>query len=255
MNGAIDVEQLTVNYEKTSVLWDINFSIPQGKLVGVIGPNGAGKITLLKSLIGIVSPIAGKIHFYGKPFKQVRQKIAYVPQRSSVDWDFPITAFDLVLMGSYGRLGMLKWASAKEKEKAKKALEKVDMLSLADRQIRKLSGGEQQRLFVARALLQEAEIYLLDEPFAGIDAEAEKRVLAIFENLQQEGKTVVAVHHDLNTAERYFNWIVLLNTCLIASGPTKDVFSKENLYRTYGRSPSLLDEAAKMAQDKTLGLR
>lgn len=255
MNGAIDVEQLTVNYERTSVLWDINFSIPKGKLVGVIGPNGAGKSTLLKSLVGIVSPIAGKIEFDGRSFKQVRQKVAYVPQRSSVDWDFPITAFDLVLMGSYGRLGMLKWANRKEKEKAKKVLEKVGMLPFADRQIRKLSGGEQQKLFVARALLQEAEIYLLDEPFAGIDAEAEKSILALFDTLQREGKTVIAVHHDLNTAEKYFNWIIFLNTCLIASGPTSEVFSKENISRTYGRSPTLLDEAARMAQDKTLGRR
>lgn len=247
MNGSnvLEVEQLTVNYEKTSVLWDINFSIPGGKLVGIIGPNGAGKSSLLKALAGILKPTAGKIRMH--------QQLAYVPQRASVDWEFPITALELVLMGSYGRLGFLKWATKKEKAKAREILALVEMLPFEGRQIGQLSGGQQQRLFVARALMQEADVYLMDEPFSGIDAATEKSLISLFDELRKKGKTLLIVHHDLSTAETYFDWTILLNTCLIASGPTKDVFSKDNLMRTYGRNPTLLDEAAALSQEKTTG--
>ncbi|MBS0648249.1 MAG: metal ABC transporter ATP-binding protein [Verrucomicrobia bacterium] len=250
----LEVEQLTVNYEKTSVLWDINFAIPEKKIVGILGPNGAGKSTLLKTLLGLLQPLSGQISFFGKPLSQVRKKVGYVPQRSSVDWDFPITAFDLVMMGRYGKMGLLKWASKEDKEATRLALEQVEMLSFANRQIGELSGGQQQRLFIARALVQDADIYLLDEPFAGIDMATEKTLVDLFRTLREKGKTLLIVHHNLASTEQYFDWLILLNTCLIASGPVEEVFNQQNIWRTYGRSSILLDEAAIKAKNKTSGL-
>lgn len=250
---ALRVDQLTVNYDKTPVLWDVHFEIPAGKLVGIIGPNGAGKSTLLKSLLGMANPLSGTIEFYGKPFKKVRYQIAYVPQRSSVDWDFPITAFDLVLMGRYGKLGYFKWSKASDKEAAKRALEMVGMLPFADRQISQLSGGQQQRLFIARALLQDADFYLMDEPFAGVDMATEKAIIGLMDALKAQGKTLCVVHHDLGTVDAYFDWVIMLNTCVIASGPVADVFHKETIMRTYGRGANLLDEAVKLTQHKSSG--
>ncbi len=252
---AIKIEQLSVNYDKTPVLWDINCEIPEGVLAGIIGPNGAGKSTLLKSLLGLTEPLSGRIEFFGQPYKKVRQRIAYVPQRSSVDWDFPITAFEVVLMGRYGKLGLLKWPRSADKEAARRALDLVGMLPFADRQISQLSGGQQQRLFIARALLQDADIYLMDEPFAGVDMATEKAIIALMEKLKMQGKTLLVVHHDLSTVDNYFNWIIMLNTCLIASGPVSQVYHSENVIRTYGRSSALLEEAAKLTQNKTSGLK
>lgn len=249
----LEVEQLTVNYEKTSVLWDINFVVPEKKIVGILGPNGAGKSTLLKALLGLVQPLSGHITFFGEPLSKVRQKVGYVPQRSSVDWDFPITAFDLVMMGRYGKMGLLKWATKEDKEATRAALEQVEMLSFADRQIGQLSGGQQQRLFIARALVQDADIYLLDEPFAGIDMATEKTLLRLFKTLREEGKTLLVVHHNLASTENYFDWLIFLNTCLIGSGPVSEVFNQQNVLRTYGSS-ILLDEAAIKAKNKTSGL-
>jgi manganese/zinc/iron transport system ATP- binding protein len=250
----LEVEQLTVNYEKTSVLWDINFSIPEKKIVGILGPNGAGKSTLLKALLGLVRPLSGNITFFGKPLAEVRQKVGYVPQRSSVDWDFPMTAFDLVLMGRYGKMGLLKWASKEDKEATRQALQQVEMLPFAHRQIGQLSGGQQQRLFIARALVQDADIYLLDEPFAGIDMATEKTLISLFETLRQKGKTLLVVHHNLASTEDYFDWLIFMNTCLVAAGPTAEVLTQQNVLRTYGRSTILLDEAAIKAKNKTSGL-
>lgn len=250
----LEVEQLTVNYEKTSVLWDINFVIPEKKIVGILGPNGAGKSTLLKALLGLVKPLSGHITFFGKSLAEVRQKVGYVPQRSSVDWDFPITAFDLVMMGRYGKMGLLKWASKEDREATRQALNQVEMLQFADRQIGQLSGGQQQRLFIARALVQDADVYLLDEPFAGIDMATEKTLVSLFETLRKKGKTLLIVHHNLASAETYFDWLILLNTCLIATGPVGEVFNQQNIWRTYGRSSILLDEAAIKAKNKTSGL-
>ncbi len=252
---AIKIEQLSVNYDKTPVLWDINCEIPEGVLAGIIGPNGAGKSTLLKSLLGLTEPLSGRIEFFGQPYKKVRQRIAYVPQRSSVDWDFPITAFEVVLMGRYGKLGLLRWARSADKEAARRALDLVGMLPFADRQISKLSGGQQQRLFIARALLQDAEIYLMDEPFAGVDMATEKAIIALMDKLKTQGKTLLVVHHDLSTVDNYFDWIIMLNTCLIVSGPVSEVYLPENVIRTYGRSSALLEEAAKLTQNKTSGLK
>ncbi len=254
MTNILEVEQLTVNYEKTSVLWDINFTIPEKKIVGILGPNGAGKSTLLKALLGLVKPLSGQISFFGKPLSQVRQKVGYVPQRSSVDWDFPITAFDLVMMGRYGKMGLLKWASKEDREATRTALEQVEMLPFANRQIGQLSGGQQQRLFIARALVQDADIYLLDEPFAGIDMATEKTLINLFRTLREKGKTLLIVHHNLSSAENYFDWLILLNTCLIACGSTSEIFNQQNIWRTYGRSSILLDEAAIEAKNKTSGL-
>lgn len=252
---AIKVEQLSVNYDKTPVLWDINCEIPEGVLAGIIGPNGAGKSTLLKSLLGLTEPLSGRIEFFGQPYKKVRQRIAYVPQRSSVDWDFPITAFEVVLMGRYGKLGLLRWPGSADKEAARRALDLVGMLPFADRQISQLSGGQQQRLFIARALLQDADIYLMDEPFAGVDMATEKAIIALMDKLKMQGKTLLVVHHDLSTVDNYFDWIIMLNTCLIASGPVSEVYHPENVIRTYGRSSALLEEAAKLTQNKTSGLK
>ena len=252
---ALKIEQLSVNYDKTSVLWDICCEIPEGKLVGIIGPNGAGKSTLLKTLLGMAKPLSGRIEFFGHSYKKARQRIAYVPQRTSVDWDFPITAFEVVLMGRYGKLGIFKWAKSADKEAARHALDMVGMLSFANRQISQLSGGQQQRLFIARALLQNADLYLMDEPFAGVDMATEKAIIALMDQLKVQGKTLLVVHHDLSTVDSYFDWVIMLNTCLIACGPVSEVFNTQSIMRTYGRSSALLDEAVKLTQNKTSGIK
>lgn len=252
---AIRIEHLSVNYDKTPVLWDIHCCIPEGKLVGIIGPNGAGKSTLLKALLGMAQPLSGRMEFFGHPFKKMRQRIAYVPQRSSVDWDFPITAFEVVLMGRYGKLGFFKRPKFADKEAVLRTLEMVGMLAFKDRQISQLSGGQQQRLFIARALLQDADLYLMDEPFAGVDMATEKAIIALLDKLKVQGKTLLVVHHDLSTVDNYFDWVIMLNTCLIASGPVEEVFNSETVMRTYGRTTSLLDEAAKLTQNKTKGIK
>ncbi len=254
VDRAIDVGQLIVNYEESSVLWDINFFIPEKKLVAILGPNGAGKSTLLKALLGIIKPLSGNIFFWGKPLEKVRKRVGYVPQRSSVDWDFPITAFDLVMMGCYGKMKLLKWVSKEDHKTTYEALELVEMLPFAKRQIGQLSGGQQQRLFIARALAQKADIYLLDEPFSGIDISTEKTLVKLFKELRQQGKTIICVHHDLSSVDDYFDWVVLLNTCLIGAGSISDVFNLENIKRTYGRNSTLLDEAIFKTKKKTDGL-
>ncbi|MBS0603569.1 MAG: metal ABC transporter ATP-binding protein [Verrucomicrobia bacterium] len=252
---ALKVEQLSVNYDKTPVLWDVHCEIPEGKLVGIVGPNGAGKSTFLKTLLGMTRPLSGRIEFFGHPYKKVRHRIAYVPQRSSVDWDFPVTAYEVVLMGRYGKLGFLKWPKAADRQAAERALEMVGMLPFAERQISQLSGGQQQRLFIARALLQDADLYLMDEPFAGVDMATEKAIISLMDKLKVQGKTLLVVHHDLSTVDSYFDWVVMLNTCLIANGPVSEVFNSDSIMRTYGRSSALLDEAAKLTQNKTSGLQ
>lgn len=254
MNHIIEVEDLTVSYAKTPVLWQVGFSLPGKQIIGIVGPNGAGKSTLLKSLLGIHKPAAGKISFFGKPYKEVKKHIAYVPQRSAVDWNFPIHVLDVVLMGLYGERGLLKWVRKEDKQHAAAALERVGMLPFAKRQISELSGGQQQRIFLARALLQKADIYLMDEPFAGIDMATEKALLDIFLELKNEGKTLLIVHHDLTTVQKYFDWVVLLNTCLIDCGPVNDVFHEENLRKAYGNASYLLTEAKKLTLNKSIGV-
>ncbi|MBS4166866.1 MULTISPECIES: ABC transporter ATP-binding protein [unclassified Neochlamydia] len=251
--SVLEAHQLTVNYDKTPVLWDINFKVPSGLLVGILGPNGAGKSTLIKSALGLVKPISGKIEFFGLPLKKVRKRIAYIPQRQSVDWDFPITVRDLVLMGCYGRLGLLRWPRKADRMAAHRYLEMVGMGAYADRQISQLSGGQQQRVFIARAMLQEADLYFMDEPFAGIDIATEKIIMKILIQLKAQGKSVFIVHHDLNNVENYFDWAILLNMRLVACGPVEKIFKADNLQATYGKSFSLFDEAVKLSQDKIKG--
>jgi manganese/zinc/iron transport system ATP- binding protein len=241
--AALSVDHLTVHYDKIPVLWEVNFAIPQGLLVAVLGPNGAGKSTLLNALLQLQKPTSGKVTFFGKPLSEVRKKVAYIPQRTSVDWTFPISVLDVVLMGRYGKLGLLKWPSKGDKRAALEVLEQVGMLPFAHRQINALSGGQKQRVFFARALLQEADLYFMDEPFAGIDITTEKALIHILSTLKQEGKTLIIVHHDLTTVRHYFDWAILLNSCLIDCGPVEKVFHEENLKKAYGSSAYLVAEA------------
>lgn len=253
MESVCIAKELYVHYEKNPVLWDISFSIPKGVLVGIIGPNGAGKSSLLKAALGLVKPLSGKIEFFKEPIAQSRKKIAYVPQRQSVDWDFPITAMQVVLMGRYGKLGLLGRPRKADREAAQKALELVGMAHFADRQISQLSGGQQQRLFLARSLLQNPDIFLLDEPFAGVDLTTEKEIMQLLKQQKEEGKTVFIVHHDLPTVENYFDWVILLNTRLVACGPLKEVFHAEHLAKAFGKTETVFDEAASLSIQKMRG--
>ena len=246
-NDAMDVDGLNVNYGQTPVLWDISFRIPKGVLVGIIGPNGAGKSTLLKTALGLIKPLSGKIDLFG-------ENIAYVPQRGSVDWDFPITAFEVVLMGRFGKLGLFRRPRKADRDAALQALALVGMSAFADRQIGQLSGGQQQRLFIARALVQNGDLLLLDEPFAGVDLATEKSMIALLQAKKQEGKTIFVVHHDLPTVEEYFDWVIILNTRLVACGPTFDVFTKENIAQAFGKNQALFDEAAALAAKSVSGI-
>ncbi|CAI6305210.1 manganese ABC transporter ATP-binding protein MntB [Bacillus subtilis subsp. subtilis] len=230
----VELDNVTVAYHKKPVLQDISLQVPEGKLIGIIGPNGAGKSTLIKTILGLVPRASGDISIYGKDYKDQRTRIGYVPQRGSVDWDFPTSALDVVLMGRYGRIGLLKRPKKADVEMAKVALAKVGMLDYAKRQISQLSGGQQQRVFLARALCQNADIYFMDEPFAGVDAATERAIMTLLAELKEKGKTVLVVHHDLQTAEDYFDWILLLHLRKIAFGPAENVFTIENLQKTYG---------------------
>lgn len=230
----IKVEDLTVAYDFKPVLWDIDLEIPEGVLMAIIGPNGAGKSTLIKTLLGLVKPISGRVFFDGKTYKEKRKRIAYVPQRGSVDWDFPTNVFDVILMGRYGDAGFLKRISKKDKEIALESMAKVNLQNFKDRQISELSGGQQQRVFIARALCQEADIYIMDEPFAGVDITTEKSIIMLLKDLKKQGKTVIVVHHDLSTVKEYFDYVTLINIKVVASGPVEEVFTKDNLELTYG---------------------
>ncbi|MCG8474149.1 MAG: metal ABC transporter ATP-binding protein [Cytophagales bacterium] len=231
---AVQVDDLTVAYNYKPVLWDVDLKIPEGVLMAVVGPNGAGKSTLIKSVLGIVKPLAGSVKVFGKPYEKQRRHVAYVPQKGSVDWDFPTTALDVVTMGTYGRLGWMRRPGAKQKKEALEALEKVGMLPFKNRQISQLSGGQQQRIFLARALVQNASVYLMDEPFQGVDATTEKAIIRILKDLRRTGKTVIVVHHDLQTVPEYFDWVTFLNVKKIATGPVKEIFNDDHLTQTYG---------------------
>ncbi|HRY33905.1 MAG TPA: metal ABC transporter ATP-binding protein [Bacteroidales bacterium] len=234
MKFAVTVDDLTVAYKYKPVLWDIDLNIPEGVLMAIVGPNGAGKSTLIKAILDIVRPVAGNISIYGKPYRDQRSLVAYVPQKGSVDWDFPTHAQDVVSMGTYGRLGWIRRPGSREKKAALEALEKVGMLEFRHRQISQLSGGQQQRIFLARALVQQAKVYFMDEPFQGVDATTEKAIIQILKDLRQNGKTVIVVHHDLQTVPAYFDWVTLLNVRKVATGPVDEIFTDENLARTYG---------------------
>ncbi len=240
----LTVHDLTVAYHRKPVIWDIELNIPEGKLVAVVGPNGAGKSTLLKACLDLIPKTSGEVAIYGEPYKKQRKLVGYVPQRESVDWDFPVTARDVVAMGLYGRLGWFRRVGKRECAAAGAALEQVGIAEFADRQISQLSGGQQQRVFLARALAQDANIYFMDEPFSAVDAATEQAIVALLKDLRDKGRTCIVVHHDLATVARYFDWVVLLNMRVVASGPTEEVFTQENLKKTYGGKLSLLDAAA-----------
>ncbi|WP_119070560.1 metal ABC transporter ATP-binding protein [Rubrobacter indicoceani] len=237
------VRGLTAAYHDKPVLWDVTFEVPEGELVAVVGPNGAGKTTLLKLVMGLMQPAAGRALVYGRPFSEVRQRVGYVPQRGTVDWDFPTSALDVVMMGLYGRLGWFRRPGRKEREKALECLEKVGLTPFAERQISQLSGGQQQRVFLARALAQDADLYLTDEPFAAVDYKTERAIVELLRELKSQGKTVIVVHHDLGTVPEYFDRVVILNRTLVAEGPVGEVFNKENLSEAYGGNVSYLAES------------
>ncbi len=228
------IEDLTVAYREEPVLWDVDLNVPPGALMAIVGPNGAGKSTLIKAALDLVDKAAGRVLIFGKPYIEQRQQVAYVPQRGSVDWDFPTNALDVVTMGRYGRIGWVKRPGKSDREIALHALQQVGMEAFAQRQISQLSGGQQQRVFLARALAQQAQIYIMDEPFQGVDATTERAIITVLKDLQADGRTVVVVHHDLETVPDYFDHVLLLNVKAIASGRVSDVFTPDNLRATYG---------------------
>ena len=232
--AAIEVNDLTVAYGEHPVLWDIDLTVPAGVLLAIVGPNGAGKTTLIKAILGLVRPAAGEILIHGRPYVEQRRLVGYVPQRGSVDWDFPTTVLDVVMMGRYGSLGWFRRPGRAERELAIEALVKVGMEQFADRQISQLSGGQQQRVFLARALAQDARVYFMDEPFQGVDATTERAIVSLLQSLRDGGRTVVVVHHDLQSVPEYFDWAMLLNVRRIAVGPVSEVFNDRNLRLTYG---------------------
>ncbi len=240
----LEIHDMTVAYHRKPVLWDIDLTVPEGKLVGIVGPNGAGKSTLIKAVLGLVPLASGKVAFYGQPYVRQRQMVGYVPQRESVDWDFPVTALDVVTMGTYGRLGWFRRPGSRQRQRARQCLDQVGMAPFGRRQIRQLSGGQQQRVFLARALAQDAQIYFMDEPFSGVDAATEQAIVVLLQALREGGKTVLVVHHDLQTVRDYFDEVILLNMRLVAAGPTAVTFTSENLNKTYGGRLTALDDAA-----------
>lgn len=246
----LEIHDLTVAYRKKPVLWGVDLSIPRGQLVGVIGPNGAGKSTLIKAIMGVLPIGSGWIKIFGRPHRKNLARVGYVPQRESVDWDFPVNSMDVVLMGRYGRLGLLRRPGKADRNIASACLEKVGMLPFANRQISQLSGGQQQRVFLARALAQESDLYFMDEPFSGVDASTESAIITLFRELKAQGKTLVVVHHDLPTARDYFDQLLLLNMRVVAFGPTRDVFTRDLLQRTYGGRLAILSEVAETVRQK-----
>jgi len=238
---AIFVRDLSVVYPGHVALENVTFEVPQGVLAGLVGPNGAGKSTLLKAVLGLVPRVSGEVYVFGKPYETIRHRVAYVPQREEVDWDFPVTVRDVVLMGRYGRLGLFRRPGKDDFRAAEAALKRVGMEKFRHRQIGELSGGQRQRIFIARALAQEADLYFLDEPFAGVDAASERAILEVLRELRREGKTIFVVHHDLQTVREYFDWIVVLNRRVIAAGPLSLAFTSKTLDDAYGGRLLFLD--------------
>ena len=249
---ALEIHDLTVAYHKKPVLWGIDLEVPRGKLIGIVGPNGAGKSTLIKAVMGLVPISSGWVKIFGQPVNKSLQRVGYVPQRESVDWDFPVSVMDVVLMGRYGRVGLIRRPSKEDREVARACLEKVHMLPYANRQISNLSGGQQQRVFLARALAQESDIYFMDEPFSGVDAATESAIVTLLHELRARGKTMLVVHHDLPTARQYFDMLLLLNMRLVAFGPTQEVFTQELLQTTYGGRLTILSDVAHAVEEQRI---
>lgn len=241
--SALHVRDLTVAYYRKPVLWDVDLDVPHSVVAGIVGPNGAGKSTLIKAILDLVPHASGTVEIFGQPYRRQRRIVGYVPQRESVDWEYPITALELVAMGLYRKIGWFRPVGQAYRKQALEALADVGMADLAHRQISRLSGGQQQRIFLARALVQDAEVYFMDEPFAGVDASTEKAIIEILQRLRADGKTVFVVHHDLETVRQYFDYLIMLNMRIVAAGPVSDVFTSENLRRTYGGRLTLLDRA------------
>ncbi|MBX2930198.1 MAG: metal ABC transporter ATP-binding protein [Saprospiraceae bacterium] len=255
MTPIIETHNLTVSYNRRPVLWDVDFSLPEGRLIGIIGPNGSGKTTLLKSIMGLVQPDSGYVKLFGQSLDEVRTRISYVPQRESVDWDFPVSVREVVEMGRYRRANLLRRLSSADRDIAADALHKVGLQDFAKRQISQLSGGQQQRVFIARALAQQADLYLMDEPFAGVDAASEQAILQLLTEMKAASKTVLIVHHDLQTVRQFFDWIVLLNTHLVASGPVESAFTEDHLRQAYGGQLTILSKVADLVKERHFPVR
>ena len=238
---ALEVEDLTVAYADQPVLWDVDLQVPAGVKMAIIGPNGAGKSTLVKAAMGLVRPVAGEVRIFGRPRESARGQIAYVPQRATLSWDFPTDVLDVVTMGTYGRLGWFHRSGAVQRQQAEAALEQVGMTAFLRRPIAELSGGQQQRVLLARALVQDAPINILDEPFQGVDAPTERAIIDVLDGLAEEGKTIIVVHHDLQTVPEYFDSVLLLNVRAIDSGPVSEVFTEDNLRLTFGGRVGVLE--------------
>ncbi len=249
-NPILEIHDLTVSYDQNPVLWNVDLSLPAGNLVGVLGPNGAGKSTLIKAIMGLITPTSGYVKVFDKPMNDVRARISYVPQRESVDWNFPASVLDVVMMGTYGKLGLFRRPGKREKELAIKCLEQVGMSGFVGRQISELSGGQQQRVFIARALAQEADLYLMDEPFAGVDMATETAIFQLLQEMTASGKTVIVVHHDIHSAMNFFDWLIMLNLHLVASGPKEKVMNEEMLRKTYGGKLNLLTHVTDLIRRK-----
>lgn len=233
---------MTVAYHRRPVIWDIDFNAVPGRLTAIVGPNGSGKTTLLNAALQLIPTVSGQVRFFGQPYARVRSRVGYVPQRETVDWDFPVSALDVVAMGLYRRIGWCRPVTRKFRRQAIEALDQVGMADYARRQISQLSGGQQQRVFLARALVQDADLYLMDEPFTGVDAATERAIVEILRSLRDEGKTTLVVHHDLQTVPEYFDNVLLLNMRLVVTGPVSEVFTPENVRKTYGGKLALLDQ-------------
>jgi manganese/zinc/iron transport system ATP- binding protein len=247
----LEIHDLTVAYHHKPVLWGIDLEVPPGRLIGIVGPNGAGKTTLIKAILGLVPISSGWVKVFGQSVRKSLRRIGYMPQRESVDWDFPVGVMDVVLMGRYGRLGLMKRPTREDRDVARDCLDKVHMLPFANRQISNLSGGQQQRVFLARALAQESDLYFMDEPFSGVDAATESAIITLLRELRTKGKTVLVVHHDLPTAREYFDMLILLNMRLTAFGPTNEVFRPDLLQKTYGGRLTILSEVAETLKEES----
>ena len=252
---SIETHNLTVSYNRRPVLWNIDFELPTGKIIGIIGPNGSGKTTLLKAIMGLVPTSSGYVKIFNQDLEDVRSRVSYVPQRESVDWDFPASVMDIVLMGRYKKNNLFKRITKADRELAAEALEKVNMLEFSNRQISQLSGGQQQRIFIARSLAQGADLYIMDEPFVGVDAATEEAILKLLEDMKKDGKTVVVVHHDLQTAKDFFDWIVLLNTRMVAAGPKEEIFNEKLLQEAYGGKLNVLSQVGDLMKEKAFNVR
>ena len=247
----VEFHDVTVAYGRRPVLWNIDLTIAEPCLFGIVGPNGAGKSTLLKAALGLVPLAGGEVRLFGEPLDRVRRRIGYVPQRETVDWDFPVSVMDVVLMGTYSRVGWLRRPGAAERAVARESLARVGLEDLAGRQIGRLSGGQQQRVFLARALAQQADIYFLDEPMAGVDARSQEQILAVLSGLREQGKLVIVVHHDLRAVTDWFDAVALIDMRLVAAGPTEETLTPDNLRRTYAGAVEVLDEVGRAVQRRS----